>query len=177
MSIITTTFEDLIKSQDYFKVMFDEFKFNLISSSDNKRVFKRDSYKIADLEKIQFPPPLLNLVSDLLNNTNIEVNLTETFINPNKVNYCGNIKCGLDNYKYIEDIYYSVNVINDNYKIKLETSVNKKYNEDNINELDKFMLNILIFFIENTYTSYVKNDIFIKKMNKINLHSFELNII
>ena len=49
--------------------------------------------------------------------------------------------------------------------------------ENNINEIDKLLLNMLLLFIENGYTSYVKNEIFIKKMNKINLHSFVLNII
>ncbi len=173
----TITFIDLIKSPDYFRVMFDEFKFELVSSTNTQRIFKRNTYKIADLKKIDFPQPLLNLVSDLLDNTNIEVNLIETIINPDKVNYYGNIKFGLDNYKFIENIYYSVNLFNKNNKIMIETSIDKKYDDNNINELDKFMLNILMFFIENNYTSYVKNDIFIKKMNKINLHSFELNII
>ncbi len=61
-------------------------------------------------------------------------------------------------------------------KLSIESSIDKKYNENDINELDKFLLNILLLFIENNYTSYVKNEIFIKKMNRINLRSFVLNI-
>ena len=57
---------------------------------------------------------------------------------------------------------------------------NRKFSDKcmsvDINEIDKFILNLLLFFIENTYTSYVKNDIFKKKLNRINLHSFVLNI-
>jgi len=174
MSIIT--FENLIKSQDYYKVLFDEFKFDLISSNNNQRFFRRNTYKIYDLECINFPPVLLKIVEELLHNNNIEINITETFINPNKVNYYGNIKSGIATYKFIEDIYYSVNLVNINNKIEIETTIDKKYDENNINEFDKFILSILLFFIENGYTSYVKNDIFKKNMNKINLHSFELNI-
>ncbi len=177
MSISTITFENLIKSQDYYKAIIDEFKFNLIFSNDTQRVFKRTDYKLYDLECINFPPVLLKLVEDLLHNTNLEVNITETFINPNKVNYYGNIKSELTNYKFIEDIYYSVNLINTNNKITIETTIDKKYNENNINDIDKFLLSLLLFFIENGYTSYVKNEIFKKNLNKINLHSFELNII
>jgi len=177
MSISTITFENLIKSQDYFTVMFKEFEFDLISSNDIQRVFKRTNYKLYDLQCIDFPSVLLKLVEDLLDNTNIEVNITETFINPNKVNYYGNIKSELTNYKFIEDIYYSVNLINTNNKITIETIIDKKYNENNINDIDKFLLSLLLFFIENGYTSYVKNEIFKKNMNRINLHSFELNII
>jgi hypothetical protein len=173
------SFINLIKSKDYFRVMFDEFKFEMISSNDIERKFVRKNYEFHNLKNLQLPPILLKFIEDILNKTanSIEVYITETIINPNKVNYYGNIKCELDNYKFIEDIYYNVNVINNNSKISIETSIEKKYNENNINEIDKFFLNILLFFIENNYTSYVKNDIFIKKMKKINLHSFELNII
>jgi hypothetical protein len=173
---ITTTFENLIKGQEYYKAIFEEFKFDLIYQNDTQRVFKRNTYKIYDLECINFPAGLLSFVQDLLSNNNIEINLTETFINPNKVNYYGCIKTQLPNYKFIEDIYYSVNLINTNNKITIETFVDKKYDENNINEFDKIMLSILLLFIENGYTSYVKNEIFKKNMNKINLHSFELNI-
>uniref|UniRef100_A0A6C0LIZ2 Uncharacterized protein n=1 Tax=viral metagenome TaxID=1070528 RepID=A0A6C0LIZ2_9ZZZZ len=173
---ITTTFENLIKSEDYFKALFDEFKFDLILENDIQRVFKRTTYKIYDLQCINFPAALLSFVEDLLSNNNIEIHLTETFINPNKVNYYGSIKTQLSNYKFIEDIYYSVNLINTNNKITVETSIDKKYDESSINEFDKIMLSILLMFIENGYTSYVKNEIFKKNMSRINLHSFELNI-
>ena len=87
------------------------------------------------------------------------------------------LKSELEHYKFVEDIYYNFTLICDNNNvITIETSIDKKYNENNINEIDKFILNILILFIENNYTSYVKNEIFKKKLNKINLHSFVLNI-
>jgi hypothetical protein len=172
----TITFKNLIKSQEYYKVLFDEFKFDLILENDIQRVFKRTTYKLYDLQCINFPAGLLSLVEDLLSNNNIEINLTETFINPDKVNYYGCIKTQLPNYKFIEDIYYSVNLINTNNVITIETSVDKKYDEYTINEFDKILLSILLMFIENGYTSYVKNEIFKKNMNRINLHSFVLNI-
>jgi len=153
---ITTTFENLIKSEDYFKALFDEFKFDLILENDIQRVFKRTTYKIYDLQCINFPAALLSFVEDLLSNNNI--------------------KTQLSNYKFIEYIYYSVNLINTNNKITIETSIDKKYDEYSINEFDKIMLSILLMFIENGYTSYVKNEIFKKNMSRINLHSFELSI-
>jgi len=173
-----SVFIDLIRSNDYFKVMFDEFKLKIVSSNDIERKFERKNYKFHNIENLQIPPILLNFIQEILNKTtdNIEIYITETIINPNKVNYYGNIKCGLDNYNFMEDIYYNVNLINDNSKITIETSIDKKYNENNINEIDKFFLNIFLFFIENNYTSYIKNEVFIKKMKRINLHSFELNI-
>jgi hypothetical protein len=174
-----SAFIDLIRSKDYFKVMFDEFKFKMISSNDSQRKFERKNYKYHNIENLQIPPILLKFIEDILNKTTntIEVNITETIINPDKINYYGNIRCEIDNYKFIENIYYNVDVINDKNKINIETSIEKKYNEKDINEIDKFFLNIFLFFIENNYTSYVKNEIFKKKLKKINLHSFELNII
>jgi type III secretory pathway component EscV len=174
MSVIT--FENLIRGEEYYKAIFEEFKVDLIESNNIQRIFKRTSYKLYDLECINFPPVLLKLVEELLQNNNIEITIIETFINPNKVNYYGYIKSDLPNYKFIENIYYKVDVININNQIKIETSIDKNYDENSINEFDKFFLSILLFFIENGYTSYVKNEIFIKNMNKINLHSFELNI-
>jgi hypothetical protein len=174
-----SAFIDLIKSDDYFKVMFDEFKFKMVSSNDIQRKFERKNYDFCNVKALQLPPMLLQFIEDILNKTakNIDVYITETIINPNKINYYGSIKCGIENYKFIEYIYYNVNIINDNFKINIETSIDKKYDDKNINEIDKFFLNILLLFIENNYTSYLKNDVFIKKMKKINLHSFELNII
>ena len=87
-----------------------------------------------------------------------------------------NLKSNLEQYKFIEDIYYNVDLKCIDNILSLDININKKYNENNINEIDKLLLNMLLIFIENSYTSYVKNEIFIKKMNKINLHSFVLNI-
>jgi hypothetical protein len=174
-----SAFIDFIRSNDYFKVMIDEFKFKMISSNEYERKFERNNYKFHNIENLQIPPILLQFIQDLLNKTtdNISIYITETIIDANKVNYYGYIKCGLDNYNFMEDIFYNVNLINNNNKICIETSIEKKYNENNINEIDKFFLNIFLFFIENNYTSYIKNEVFKKKLNKINLRSFELNII
>lgn len=174
-----SAFIDFIRSNDYFKVMIDEFKFKMISSNEYERKFERNNYKFHNIENLQIPPILLQFIQDLLNKTtdNISIYITETVIDANKVNYCGYIKCGLNNYNFMEDIFYNVNLINNNNKICIETSIEKKYNENNINEIDKFFLNIFLFFIENNYTSYIKNEVFKKKLNKINLRSFELNII
>jgi hypothetical protein len=169
-------FYNFIMSDNYHKVMFDEYKFDEIYNNDNIRIFKRNNYNLANLKNIDFPPFLLKLVDDLLDKINLEITVKETYTN-NNVNYYCNLKSELEQYKFIEDIYYNVNFkCNDNI-LSLETSIDKKYDENNINEIDKFILNILLMFIENNYTSYVKNEIFIKKINRINPHSFVLNII
>lgn len=169
-------FYDFIKSDEYHKVMFDEFEFKEIYNKNNIRIFKRNNYKLSYLQNINFPPLLLKLVEDLLDNINLEITVVETYTK-NNVNYYCNLKSNLEQYKFIEDIYYNVDFkCSNNNVLTVETIIYKKYNENNINEIDKLLLNMLMMFIENSYTSYVKNEIFIKKMNKINLHSFVLNI-
>jgi hypothetical protein len=129
------------------------------------------------LRNIDFPFVLLKIIEDLLDKINLELIINETYTN-NNVNYYCNLKSELDNYKFIEDIYYNIDLkCDEKNNITLETSIDKKYNENNINEIDKFVLNLLLLFIESTYTSYVKNEIFKKKLETINLHSFVLNII
>jgi hypothetical protein len=169
-------FENFIRGEEFNKVIFDEYDFIEISKNDNTRILKRNNYNLNKLKNIDFPFVLLKLVEDLLDKINLELTVNETYTH-NNVNYYCNLKSELEHYKFIEDIYYNLNLkCDDNNNITIETSIDKKYNENDINEIDKFILNILLFFIENTYTSYVKNDIFKKKLNRINLHSFVLNI-
>ena len=169
--------EDFIRGEEFNKVIFDEYDFIEISKNDNKRVLKRNNYNLNKLKNIDFPFVLLKLVEDLLDKINLELTVNETYTH-NNVNYYCNLKSELEHYKFIEDIYYNLNLkCDDNNNITIETSIDKKYNENDINEMDKFILNFLLFFIENTYTSYVKNEIFKKKLNRINLHSFVLNIV
>jgi hypothetical protein len=171
-----TNFKDLIYGDEYNKVIFEEYDFIQTSQHNNKRSFKRTNYKLNKLRNIDFPFVLLNLIEDLLDKINVELTVNETYTH-NNVNYYCNLKSELEHYKFIEDIYYSLDLkCDDNNNITIQTSIDKKYNENNINEIDKFILNLLLFFIENTYTSYVKNEIFKKKLNRINLHSFVLNI-
>jgi hypothetical protein len=171
-----TNFKDLIYGDEYNKVIFEEYDFIQISQDNNKRSFKRTNYKLNKLRNIDFPFVLLNLIEDLLDKINVELTVNETYTH-NNVNYYCNLKSELEHYKFIEDIYYSLDLkCDNNNNITIQTSIDKKYNENNINEIDKFILNLLLFFIENTYTSYVKNEIFKKKLNRINLHSFALNI-
>ena len=170
------SFYNFIMSDDYYRVIFDEYDYNQISKEGNIRIFKRKNYKLNNLQKIEFPPLLLTTLQDLFDKINLEINIKETYTK-NNVNYYCNIKSDLNHYKFIEDIYYNIDFKCINNNLSINTSIDKKYDENNINELDKFLLNVLLLFIENNYTSYVKNEIFIKKMNKINLHSFVLNII
>jgi hypothetical protein len=171
------SFEDFIKSEDYNKVIFDDYHFTEITKNNNKRLLKRTNYKLNKLRNIDFPFVLLTFIEDLLDKINLELIINETYTN-NNVNYYCNIKSELDKYKFIEDIYYNVNIkCDNNNNISIETSIDKKYDETTINDIDKFILNLLLFFIETTYTSYVKNEIFKKKLQTINLHSFVLNII
>ena len=169
-------FEDFIRGEEFNKVIFDEYDFIEISKIDNKRILKRNNYNLNKLKNIDFPFALLKLVEDLLDKIKLELTVNETYTH-NNVNYYCNLKSELEHYKFIEDIYYNLNLkCDNNNNITIETSIDKKYNENDINEIDKFILNLLLVFIENTYTSYVKNEIFKKKLNKINLHSFVLNI-
>ena len=161
-------FKKFIKSDDYNKVIFDEYEFKVINTiNDNMRLLKRYNYKLKELRNINFPEILLKLVEDLLDKLNLELIINETYTYKN-VNYNCSVKSELEQYKFIEDIYYNVNLkCDDNNKINIITSIEKKYNENNINEIDKFLLNILLFFIENNFTEYVKKDVFIRKLNKL----------
>jgi hypothetical protein len=169
-------FYNFILSDDYSKVIFDEYGYKEIYKKENIRIFKRSNYKLTNLRNIEFPPLLLSTLQDLFDKINLEITVKETYTK-NNVNYYCNLKSDLEHYKFIEDIYYNVNLKCNNNIISIDTSIDKRYDENNINELDKFLLNILLLFIENNYTSYVKNEIFVKKMKKINLRSFVLNII
>ena len=171
----TDDFYNFIMSDDYNRVMYDEYDYEIISKEDNIRIFKRNNYKLTNLRKIDFPELLLNLIQELFDKIKVEITIKETYTK-NNVNYYCNIKSELEHYKFIEDIYYNLNLKCTNNILTIESSIDKKYDENNINEFDKILLNILLFFIENNYTSYVKNEIFIKKLNKINLRSFVLNI-
>ena len=169
-------FEDFIRGEEYIKVMYEEYDFIEIYKNNNKRILKRNNYKLYKLKNIDFPFALLKLIEDILDKINLEIIINETYTH-NNLNYYCNITSNFEHYKFIENIYYNLDLkCDDNNNITIETSIDKKFNENNINEIDKFILNLLLFFVENTYTSYVKNDIFKKKLNKINLHSFVLNI-
>jgi hypothetical protein len=173
-----SNFKDLIKSDEYNKVFFEEYEFMQTGSlGDNIKFYKRDNYRIKNLKHIEFPELLLNLVNGVLDNLKIEIFIKETQ-NDNNVNYYCSMKSDLEHYKFIEDIYYDVNLNCDNNNvINLDISIDKRYNENKINDIDKIFLNIFLLFIENNYKEYVKEKIFIKKLQKLNLHSFVLNII
>jgi hypothetical protein len=172
------SFKELVKSKDYYTVMYDEYFFKETANDGlNTRYFKRENYKLNNLKNIDFPELLLNLVNGFLDNLNITIFVEETYSN-NNLNYYCNVKSDLEHYKFIEDIYYNVNLkcVNNNV-LEVETSIEKKYDENKINEIDKIFLNLFLLFMENNYTNYVKNNIFKKKLSKLNLHSFVLNII
>ena len=59
----------------------------------------------------------------------------------------------------------------------METFIEKKFNDNEVNEFDKLFLEILLNFINDNLTNYLKKDIINNKLKKINLHSFVLNII
>jgi|UniRef100_A0A6C0DN99 hypothetical protein len=168
-------FKDFINSSDFNNVIYNEYDFAEIEKNNNTRIMKRTNYKLNKLRNIDFPFILFKLVEDLMDKINLELIVRETYTYNNLNFYC-NIKSELDNYKFIEDIYYNVNLKCDNNVLSIETSIEKKYDENKLNEIDKLFLNVLLFFIENNYTSYVKHEIFKKKLEKINLRSFVLNI-
>ena len=168
-------FYNFIMSDDYNRVMFDEYEFEKIYNKDNIRIFRRNNYKLTYLQNINFPPLLLKVVEDLFDKVNLEITIIESYTY-NNVNYNCSVKSNIQQYKFIEDIYYNVNFKCNGNILSLEPLIDKKYDENKLNEIDKLLLNMLLLFIENGYTSYVKNEIFIKKMNRINLRSFVLNI-
>ena len=65
----------------------------------------------------------------------------------------------------------------ENNRIYMETFIEKKFNDNEVNEFDKLFLEILLNFINDNLTNYLKKDIINNKLKKINLHSFVLNII
>lgn len=169
-------FKDFINSNDFNKVFFDEYDFYEIENHETFRILKRTTYKLHKLLKIEFPFVLFKIIEEIIDKINIELFVKQTYTHNNVKFYC-NVKSDLEHYKFIEDIYYNVDLKFNNNIITIETSIDKKYDEKNINEIDKLLLNILLAFIENNFTSYVKNEIFKKKLQRINHHSFELNII
>ena len=169
-------FKDFINSNDFNKVFFDEYDFYEIENHETFRILKRTTYKLHKLLKIDFPFVLFKIIEEIIDKINIELIVKQTYTH-NNVNFYCNVKSDLEHYKFIEDIYYNVDLKFNNNIITIETSIDKKYDEKNINEIDKILLNILLAFIENNFTSYVKNEIFKKKLQRINHRSFELNII
>jgi len=178
-------FKELVYSDDYKRVLFDEYLYSLIDDNnnevnemnDNQRLFIRNDYKLFKLKNINFPEILLGLVSDLLDKVNLEIIIKETYSN-NDANYKCSIKSDLEHYKFIEKIYYNFNIkCDENNRIYVDTFVEKKFSNDEVNELDKIFLEILLNFIKDNLTSYLKKDIIHFKLSKINLRSFELNII
>lgn len=177
-------FRELIYSNDYKKVIFDEFKYKLIDNdidndnkNNNERLFIRKNYKLNKLRTINFPEILLGLISDLIDKINLEIIIKENY-SLNDVNYKCNIKSDLDHYKYIEKIYYNFNLkCDENNRIYVDTFIEKKFNDNEVNEFDKFFLEILLNFVKDNLTNYLKKDIIYDKLNKINLRSFVLDII
>ena len=62
------------------------------------------------------PHPLLKLVEDLLDKINLELTVNETYTH-NNVNYYCNLKSELEHYKFIEDIYYNLDLKCDNNNV------------------------------------------------------------
>lgn len=175
-------FKQLIYSNDYKKALFDEHTYKEINidndnNNNNKRLFIRNDYTLNKLKHINFPEVLLNLINDLLDKINLEIIILETY-SYNDVNYKCCIKSEMEYYKYIEKIFYNFNLkCDENNKIYMDIFIEKKFKDNEVNEFDKFFLEILLNFIKDNLTSYLKTNIINKKLNNINLHSFELNII
>ena len=102
-------FKELIYSDDYKRVLFDEYLYSLIDDNNNneinnnQRLFIRNDYKLFKLKNINFPEILLGLVSDLLDKVNLEIIIKETY-SKNDANYKCSIKSDLEHYKFIEKI-------------------------------------------------------------------------
>lgn len=173
-------FKKFIYSNDYKKALFDEHKYKEIkieNNNNNQRLFIRNDYTLNKLRNINFPEVLLNLINDLLDKINLEIIILETY-SYNDVNYKCCIKSEMEYYKYIEKIFYNFNLkCDENNKIYMDIFIEKKFKDNEVNEFDKFFLEILLNFIKDNLTSYLKTNIINKKLNNINLHSFELNII
>ena len=170
-------FKEFVYSNDYKRVLFDEFRYKLIDNDNNGRLFIRDDYKLIKLKNINFPEILFGLISEFIDKNKLEIIIKETY-SLNDVNYKCNIRSNLEHYKYIEKIYYNFNLkCDENNRIYMETFIEKKFNDNEVNEFDKLFLEILLNFINDNLTNYLKKDIINNKLKKINLHSFVLNII
>jgi len=171
---MTDKFKEFIFSNDYKRVIFDEYKYKLFYNDKNERVFIRSDYKLSKLKNINFPEILLNLISELIDKIKLEIIIEEIFL-MNSVNYKCKIKSDLEHYKYIEKIYYNFTLNCDNNRIYINTSIEKKFNDNEINEFDKIFLEILLNFVKDNLTNYIKLEIFDNKFKKINLRSFVLD--
>ena len=169
-------FKEFVYSNDYKRVLFDEFKYKLFHDNDG-RLFIRNDYKLIKLKNINFPEILLGLISELIDKIKLEIIIKENY-SLNDVNYKCSIKSNLEHYKYIEKIYYNFNLkCDEKNRIYIDTFIEKKFNDNEVNELDKLFLEILLNFVKDNLTNYLKKDIINHKLSKINLHSFVLNII
>lgn len=169
-------FKELIFSNDFKKVLFDEYRYKLINDNDD-RLFIRNDYKLSKLKNINFPEILLNLIGELLDKIKLEIIIKEKY-SINNVNYKCNIRSDLEHYKYIEKIYYNFNFKCDkNNRIYIDTFIEKEFNNNEVNELDKLLLEVLLNFVKDNLTNYLKKDIIYPKLIKLNLRSFVLDII
>lgn len=174
-------FKEFVFSDDYKRVLFDEFRYKLMNNNNyynDGRIFIRNDYKLIKLKNINFPEILLGLISELIDKIKLEIIIKETY-SFNDVNYKCSIKSDLEHYKYIEKIYYNFNLkCDEKNRIYVDTFIEKKFNDNEVNEFDKLFLEILLNFVKDNLTNYLKKDIINYKLNKIiNLHSFALNII
>lgn len=173
---MTDKFKEFIFSNDYKRVIFDEYKYKLFYNHNNERVFIRKDYKLNKLKNINFPEILLNLISELIDKIKLEIIIEEIY-SMNTVNYKCKIKSDLEHYKYIEKIYYNFTLkCDNNNRIYINTSIEKKFNDNEINEFDKIFLEILLNFVKDNLTNHIKIEIFDNKFKTINLHSFVLDI-
>ena len=168
-------FKEFIFSNDFKKVLFDEYRYKLTNEPDG-RLFIRSDYKLTKLKNINFPEILLNLISELLDKINLEIIIKENY-SLNNTSYRCNIKSDLEHYKFIEKIFYIFNFKCNNNRIYIDTSIEKKFNDNEVNEFDKLLLELLLNFVKDNLTNYLKKDIIYPKLKKINLRSFELDII
>jgi hypothetical protein len=74
-----SNFEDLIRGEEFNKVIYEEYDFIEISKNNNTRIFKRTNYNLNKLKNIDFPFVLLKLVEDLLDKINLEITVNEFY--------------------------------------------------------------------------------------------------
>ena len=90
-------FKEFVYSNDYKRVLFDEFRYKLIDNDNNGRLFIRDDYKLIKLKNINFPEILFGLISEFIDKNKLEIIIKETY-SLNDVNYKCNIRSNLEHY-------------------------------------------------------------------------------
>ncbi len=164
--------------------LFHIHKPNLSIINHNERIIIKP-YELYYLYKNL--PILKDFFSNLLQNNDITLIIHESFDESNQsFTYSISLQENpiFNEFKYIYDITYNIHLSPDKSNknnINCSTSVHKNISTTIDNPLYNSILLIIINYLEQEHTQYIKNEILLKEFkplfDKTNHHSFVLNII